>query len=74
MTDLSPCSYYLSMAVTQDQQNRTIRLSQTAYIKKVLRDCGMADSKPMSTPMDIHCCLQKAEDNYKAKPIFITLY
>ena len=57
MTDLGPCSYYLGMAVTRDQPNRTIQLNQTAYIEKVLWDYGMADSKPMSTLMDIHCRL-----------------
>ena len=34
----------------------------------------MADSKSMSTPMDTHCCLQKAEDGYEADSIFVTLY
>lgn len=74
MTNLSPCSYYLSMAVIQDRQNRTIWLSQTAYIEKVFYDCRMADSKPIATPIDTHCRLQKAEDNYEVNSIFVTLY
>lgn len=28
----------------------------------------------MSTPINTHCCQQKAEDNYKADPIFVMLY
>lgn len=34
----------------------------------------MADSKLMLTFMDINCCLQKAENGYKADSIFVTLY
>jgi hypothetical protein len=35
--DLGPCSYYLGMKVTRDRPNRTIKLSQKGYLKKVLR-------------------------------------
>jgi hypothetical protein len=52
MTDLGPCSYYLGMAVTRDRKNRTIRLSQKGYIEKVLKEFGMSDAKPQSTPMN----------------------
>lgn len=74
MTDLGPYSYYLGMAVTWDQQNRTIWFSQIVYIKKVLWDCGMANSKPMSTLINTYCCLQKAKGNCKANFILVMLY
>ena len=52
MTDLGPCSYYLGMAVTRDRSRHIIRLNQRAYIKKILKEFGMLDCKPVSTPMD----------------------
>ena len=52
MTDLGPCSYYLGMSVERDRQNRILRLSQEAYIEKVIRQFGMEDCKTISTPME----------------------
>ncbi|KAJ6436310.1 Gag-Pol polyprotein [Purpureocillium lavendulum] len=51
MTDLGPCSHYLGMVVTRDRKSRTIRLSQKAYIEKILKDFGMCEAKPQHTPM-----------------------
>lgn len=51
MTDLGPCSHYLGMVVTRDRKNRTIRLSQNAYIEKILKDFGMSEAKPQYTPI-----------------------
>jgi len=65
MTDLSPCSHYLGMHITRDRQNRTLRLSQKAYLEKVLADLGLSDCAPVCTPMD-QSKLQKAEDGYEA--------
>jgi hypothetical protein len=39
------------MVVTRDRKNRTIRLSQKAYIEKILKDFGMSEAKPQYTPM-----------------------
>lgn len=74
MSDLGPCSYYLGMAVTRNRQNRIIQLSQTAYVEKILREYKMADSKPMSTPMDTNCRLQKASADYEAESEFRKQY
>jgi hypothetical protein len=41
ITDLGPYKYYLGIEVIQDQQNRTLKLSQRSYLKKVLQDFGM---------------------------------
>lgn len=51
MTDIGPCSHYLGMVVTRDRKSRTIRLSQKAYIEKILKDFGMREAKPQHTPM-----------------------
>ncbi len=51
MTDLKPCKQFLGIQITQDRSIKTIRLSQSDYLKKVLQEHGMEDSKPLATPM-----------------------
>ena len=51
MTDLVPCSQYLGMQITQNRQEKTLHMSQNIYLNKVLCTFGMADCKPVSTPM-----------------------
>jgi hypothetical protein len=53
MTDLGPCSYYLGMSIQRDRQNRVLYLSQEAYIDKVIRQFGLDDCNPVSTPIEI---------------------
>lgn len=36
MTDLGPCSYYLGMEIQRNFGNKTVRVTQTTYLKKVL--------------------------------------
>ena len=66
MTDLGPVSYYLGMKVTRDRPNRVIRLSQAGYVEQVLKDHGMWDVKPVSTPMETTSRSEKAGDDYQA--------
>ncbi|RKK66392.1 Retrovirus-related Pol polyprotein from transposon TNT 1-94 [Fusarium oxysporum] len=51
MTDLGPCKYYLGMSVRRDRTTRSIFLSQTTYLEKVLRDFGMDQCAPNATPV-----------------------
>ncbi|KAF6517721.1 hypothetical protein HZS61_003282 [Fusarium oxysporum f. sp. conglutinans] len=51
MTDLGPCKYYLGMSVRRDRATRSIFLSQTTYLEKVLRDFGMDQCAPNATPV-----------------------
>ncbi|EGU82049.1 hypothetical protein FOXB_07438 [Fusarium oxysporum f. sp. conglutinans Fo5176] len=53
MTDLGPCKYYLGMSVRRDRATRSIFLSQTTYLEKVLRDFGMDQCAPNATPFSI---------------------
>ena len=66
MTDLGPCAYYLGMTVTRDRVKRTIRLGQAGYIERVLRDNGMWEAKPVSTPMETSAKYEPAEEGYQA--------
>ena len=40
MSDLGLVSYYLGIMVNRDRQNQTVQLSQTAYLKRVIREHG----------------------------------
>ena len=48
--DLGDCEWILNMKVTRDRNNRTITLSQEAYIKRLLNQFGMNDSLPVVNP------------------------
>jgi transposase InsO family protein len=52
MTDLGPCAYYLGIEVIRDREQGTITLCQTEYIKRVLETFGMADCRPVATPLE----------------------
>eukprot|EP00253_Pinus_taeda_P010922 PITA_10922 len=55
MSLLGELTYFLGLQV---QQNRDgIFLSQTKYLKQILKKYGMEDSKPICTPMVIGCSL-----------------
>jgi ABC-type uncharacterized transport system fused permease/ATPase subunit len=41
MTDLGPCTFYLGIFVRRDRANRSLYLSQRAYIEKFLKDLGL---------------------------------
>jgi len=57
MTDLGPCSYYLGMEIIRNGDNRTVRITQTAYMRKVLDRFDMSLCTTVKTPMldnDLH--------------------
>jgi hypothetical protein len=51
LTDLGPVSWLLGLKVTRDRKNRTICLSQTAYINTMLDRFALTDAKPLHSPM-----------------------
>jgi hypothetical protein len=63
MSDLGPCSYYLGIQVIRDRATRTIRLSQKAYIEKILREFDMWECKPVTTPIDTHVKLTESDED-----------
>ncbi|MCP3667059.1 MAG: DDE-type integrase/transposase/recombinase [Gammaproteobacteria bacterium] len=50
--DLGPAHFVLGVQIQRDRVNRRMVLSQSTYLKKVLERFGMADCKPVSTPME----------------------
>ena len=55
MVDMGPISYYLGLKVERDRVNKTIKLSQPAYIEKVLERFHMQTAKTTNTPMREGC-------------------
>ena len=66
MSDLGACHFYLGMEVIRDRPRRTLRLSQKAYIEKVLQDHGFGSYKPVTTPMETSSRLVPADQNHQA--------
>ena len=50
--DLGEAEYYLGIRIVRNRANRTITLTQDAFVNKVLAKFGMKDCKPVSTPME----------------------
>ncbi len=73
MTDLGPCSYYLGMEIVRDRLNRTVRITQTTYLKKILSRFGMASCASAPTPMAAGTQLQE-ESIDQAKPNVVKDY
>lgn len=51
MIDLGPISFYLGLKVERDREKRTIKLSQPAYIDKILSKFHLDQASPANTPM-----------------------
>ncbi len=64
MPDLGRLQYYLGMTVTRDRKNRILRLSQRAYLEKILRDHKMTDCKAAPTPIKTHHLEESPPDYY----------
>jgi hypothetical protein len=52
MKDLGSANQCLGMKIERDRVNHRIKINQTQYIVDVLDRFGMADCKPVGTPMD----------------------
>ena len=64
MTDINPLAYYLDMKIQRDKHQRTLYLSQKAYLEKIIRDHGMWECNPMATSMKTNTKLTVAEADY----------
>lgn len=60
MKDLGAVKWILGMDIIRDRYKREIKLSQEHYVLKVLKRFGMADAKPVSTPLADHFRLSLA--------------
>jgi hypothetical protein len=51
LRDLGPTTELLGIKIDRNRPNRTLTISQPHYCAEMLSHYGMADSKPVSTPM-----------------------
>lgn len=69
MADMGPISFYLGLKVEQNSQEKTIKLSQPAYIDKVLTKFYLDKAHPVNTPMKEETSFkQRAEADREASP------
>jgi hypothetical protein len=61
MSLLRELSFFLGLQI--HQRNQGIFISQTKYIKEMLKRFGMEDCKPVTTPMQTSCKLRKDDDS-----------
>ena len=53
LRDLGETSYLLGVEITRDRKKRQLHLSQRQYVVNKLEEYGMADCKPVGTPMRV---------------------
>jgi hypothetical protein len=61
MSLLGELSFFLGLQIRQSNQG--IFISQTKYIREILKRFEMEDSKPVITPMQTSCKLSKDDDS-----------
>jgi hypothetical protein len=61
MSLLGELSFFLGLQI--HQRNQGIFISQTKYIREMLKRFGMEDCKPVITPMQTSCKLSKDDDS-----------
>eukprot|EP00253_Pinus_taeda_P015797 PITA_15797 len=61
MSLLGELTYFLGLQVQQNKD--AIFLSQTKYLKQILKKYGMEDSKPVCTPMVTRCSLSSNDES-----------
>ena len=61
ITKLDELRYILGLVITQDRSEKTIYISQTAYICKVLVCFGIEDATSVSTPLTVKHDLSTAQ-------------
>jgi hypothetical protein len=60
MTDMGELKHFMAIQMVRNRSNRTIWLSQHRYIAQTIKNFGLEDCKPISTPQDISVKLTKA--------------
>jgi hypothetical protein len=61
MSLLGELSFFMGLQIRQS--NQTIFISQTKYIREMLKRFGMEYCKPIVTPMQTSCKLNKYDDS-----------
>jgi hypothetical protein len=72
--DLGVCYFYLGIEVIRDRSRRILRLSQEAYLHKMLLDHGIENYYSIKTFMETSSRFIPAEPSYKTDPVFYKVY
>jgi len=68
VADLGPAKFALGIAICRDRASRTIALSQTAYIERLLERFNLQDAHPTDTPMVAGLQLRRPDSNSPTAP------
>jgi len=66
MTDLGPLNAYLGLEIKRNRSERTLHLSQSTYVQKIIRIHGMELCNPALTPADRNVRLEKSSSTFEA--------
>jgi hypothetical protein len=69
LTDLGPVNWLLGIKIGRDLVNKTISLSQLAYIEAIITRFNFDDLKACATPMDPSAPLSKSQSPIKLEDI-----
>ena len=61
MSLLGELSFFMGLQICR--RNQGIFISQTKYIREMLKKFGMEDCKSVTTPMQTNCKLSKDDDS-----------
>ena len=61
MVDLGTCGSYLGLQIQRDRSTKTLKISQTAYIQRILLRFRMNQANPVATPIDPTVTILPAE-------------
>jgi transposase InsO family protein len=61
MTDLGEAQFILGLQLTRDRAARTLSLSQADYVRRVVERYGMANSRPVPTPLAMGALLSATD-------------
>lgn len=62
MKDMHELHHFLGVKIIQKHETREISMGQSVYTRNVLEKLGMANLKPMPTPVDVGTKLVKGDD------------
>jgi len=68
MTDLGELKTFLGLEIERNRAQRTLHLSQSKYIERILKKHGMHTCSPTRTPADPHIRLEKSGPDFEATP------
>ena len=69
ITDTGPASWLLGIKISRDLVNRTLSLSQHAYVKAIITKYNFNDLKPLAIPIDPAVPLSKSQCPTKLEDI-----